>query len=470
MTATDRTHFQPERTDIAQLFERLPPQAPEAEMALLGSMVLDYQVIGEVVQLVNGADDFAAARNGAVYQALVDLYDHNQSVDLVQLKQWLDDRDMLEQVGGVDYLIEVAESVPHPTSAPYYARIVRDKALIRRLIAVAGQILQDAHTSSESAAEILDASEKAIFMLRDDGNRDEASRLKDLLQELYAQLESREGQFLTGLDSGFTQLNEMTSGLQASEMIIIAGRPSMGKTAVALNIAEYVAVTLNQPVAFFSLEMSKQQLAQRLLCSRSGIDSHKLRCNRLSGEDFAHLAHTMGQLNEAPLFIDDTPGMSLLALRAKARRMATRHDVKVIFVDYMQLMSAPGSESRQQEVSSISRGIKALARELNVPVVCLSQLNRSPEGREDHRPRMSDLRESGSIEQDADVVMMLHREEYYHNANPQWAEENPDKVGVSEVILAKQRNGPTGVVKLQFNASTTRFNNLAPGTAESAPF
>ena len=470
MTTATRAPFETSQAQLAKLFDAQLPQAPEAEMALLGSMVLDYQVIGEVIQVLKGAQDFANPRHGVIYEALVDLYDKNQSIDTVQLKQTLDDRGVLDQVGGVPYLVEIAESVPHTVSAPYYANIVRDKALLRQLIDTAGKILHDAHTSSEPAQDILDVSEQAIFMLRESGTSEDAAKLNELLQELYTQIESREGQYLTGLDSGFTQLNELTSGLQAGEMVIVAGRPSMGKTAFALNMAEHIAVTMSQPVAFFSLEMSKQQLAQRLLCSRSSIDAHKLRRNILSGDDFALLAATMGQLSEAPLYIDDTPGLSLLALRAKARRMAARFDVKAVFVDYLQLMNAPGSESRQQEVSLMSRGIKALARELNVPVICLSQLNRSPEGREDHRPRMSDLRESGSIEQDADVVMMLHREEYYHSSNPDWADQNPDKIGLAELVLAKQRNGPTGNVPLQFNAATTRFNNRASGHASEPPF
>ncbi len=461
MTTATRAPFDISHAQLAKLFDAQLPQAPEVEMALLGSMILDYQVIGDVIQILKGAEDFANPSHGVIYESLVGLYDKNQSVDTVQLKQTLDDRGVLDQVGGVSYLVEIAESVPHAVSAPYYANIVSDKALIRRLIDAAGKILHDAHTSSESAQHILDVSEQAIFKLRESRTSDDAVKLNDLLQELYTQIESREGQHLTGLDTGFTLLNELTSGLQASEMIVVAGRPSMGKTAFALNIAEHIAVSMNQPVAFFSLEMSKQQLAQRLLCSRSGIDAHKLRRNILSGDDFALLATTMGQLSEAPLYIDDTPGLSLLALRAKSRRMAARFEVKCIFVDYMQLMNAPGSESRQQEVSFISRGIKALARELNMPIICLSQLNRAAEGREDHRPRMSDLRESGAIEQDADAVMMLHREEYYHGSNPDWAEQNPDKVGLAELVLAKQRNGPTGNVPLQFNAATTRFNNRA---------
>ena len=460
-TATPRLAFDSQKIDLAKLFDKLPPHAPEAEMALLGSMMLDASVIGEVVQILTSAEDFANQRHAALYQVLVDLYDRNQSIDLVQLKQRLADMGTLEQLGGVAYLVELAESVPHTAGAAYYARIVHEKGLLRRLIDASGRILHRAHTSAEPAEQLLDAAEKEMFLLRENRSSTDGTQLGTLLHEFYSQLEAREGQILTGLDSGFTQLNEMTSGLQKGEMIIVAGRPSMGKTAFATNIAEHIAVVMNQPVAFFSLEMSKQQLAQRLLCSASGVDSHRVRRNMLSGEEFGQLASTVGRLSESPFFIDDTPGLSLLALRAKARRLAARHDIKAVFVDYLQLMSAPDADSRQQEVSLISRGIKALARELNVPVICLSQLNRSPEGREDHRPRMSDLRESGSIEQDADVVMMLHREEYFHN-NPEWADENPDKVGVAEVILSKQRNGPTGTVHLQFNGSTTRFHNLAP--------
>lgn len=464
-----RPGFATQRIDLPKLFEKLPPAAVEAEMALLGSMILDQQVIGDVLQSINGASDFSVGKHQALYQALVDLYDQNQSVDMVQIKQWLTDRGVLEQAGGLSYLIEIVESVPHAAGAQYYAKIVRDKSLVRHLIEVAGQILHDAHTSTDTADEVLDASEKAIFMLREAQSAQDAAKLDELLQELYAQLEAREGEYLTGLDTGFAQLNELTSGLQKSEMIIVAGRPSMGKTAFALNLAEHISVTMRQPVAFYSLEMSKQQLAQRLLCSRSGVDSQKLRRNMLDSNEFELLHTTMDQVRESPLYIDDTPGLSLMVLRAKARRMVSQHQVKAVFVDYMQLMSAPGSESRQQEVSEISRGIKSLARELNVPIICLSQLNRSPEGREDHRPRMSDLRESGSIEQDADVVMMLHREEYYHT-DPEWADDNADKMGVAEVILTKQRNGPTGTVGLQFNANTTRFNNLTRLGSSDPPF
>ncbi|MBI1335576.1 MAG: replicative DNA helicase [Phycisphaera sp.] len=447
------------RESVAKLFDKLPPHAIEAEMSLLGSMILDPRVIGDVVQIVTGQGDFYNTRHAAIYQVLVDLYDKNELLDMVQLRQRLADVGQLEAVGGVEYLIELAEAVPSATSAPHYAKIVADKAILRRLIDAAGKILFDAHTSPEPVETQLDVAERSIFDLAEDRTSDDAQKLHVLLQETYEKLEAAEGHALTGVETGFFELDEMTSGLQKGEMIIVAARPSMGKTALALNIAEHMAAVNHTSVAVFSLEMSKQQLAQRLLCSRSGVDSHRMRRNMLQGDDYQRLQMAMAELTDAPMYIDDTPGLSLLALRAKARRLYNRHSIQAIFVDYLQLMSAPGSENRQQEVSTISRGIKELARELGVPVVCLSQLNRSPEGREGHKPRMSDLRESGSIEQDADVVLMLHREEYYHDQ--EWKDANPDKVGTAELIITKQRNGPVGTVNLQFNGGTTRFNNLA---------
>ncbi len=446
--------------DLAQLFDKLPPHALEAECALLGSMILDWHVIGEVIQLVQGPQDFYKPAHARIYSILVELYDANQPVDMVHLNQRLVDLGELERVGGLDYLIQLAESVPSAAAAAHYARIVHEKALLRRLIDAAGKILHDAYHSAEPVSDLLSAAEQEIFRLAEFGEARDTSHLKVLLQELYARLEAHDGRPVTGLETGFFELDELTNGLQRGEMIIVAARPSMGKTALALNMAEHIAITRKQPVVVFSLEMSKQQLAQRLLCSRSGVDLHRLRRNMLSTDEFARLASTVGELSDAPFFIDDTPGLSLLQLRAKARRLAARHDIAAVFVDYLQLMAVPGAESRQQEVSLLSRGIKAMARELDVPVVCLSQLNRAPELREGHRPRMSDLRESGSIEQDADVVMMLHREEYYHT-EPDWKQENPDSVGTAEVIITKQRNGPTGTVKLTFDGPTTRFKNYS---------
>ncbi|MFW6060120.1 MAG: replicative DNA helicase [Phycisphaeraceae bacterium] len=454
----DRNTFDPRQGELAKLFEKLPPHAPEAEAALLGSMILDWRVVGEVVQIIKSAEDFYTPAHAAIYEALVELYDLHQSIDVVQLNQRLKDKQQLDKVGGVDYLVELAESVPSAASAAHYAQIVRDKAVLRHLIDAAGHILYDCYHAGDAAQDLLEKAEQKVFELRSTGGENEASDLKSLLQETYSQLEAEDGRLVTGIETGFYELDEMTNGLQKGEMIIVAARPSMGKTAFALNIAEHIAAVNKQPCAIFSMEMSRQQLAQRLLCSRSAVDSNKLRRNMLNDDDFGKLAMAVGDLSEAPLYIDDTPGLTLLGLRAKARRMAARYDIQAVFVDYLQLMSQPGAESRQQEVSTISRGIKALARELNVPVICLSQLNRQAEGREGHRPRMSDLRESGSIEQDADVVSMLHREDYYHRGEEDYVDTN-----VAEVIVAKQRNGPTGVVKLQFTGQTTRFNNLAHG-------
>lgn len=456
-----RRFFEPRRIEIKDLFDKLPPNALESEYALLGSMILDWRVCGEVLGIVKGGDDFYRPSHAAIYDTLIELYDTQQSIDMVQLHQRLKDKGTLESIGGVEYLMELAESVPSASSAAHYARIVRQKAVLRRLIEQAGLILYDAYNSDEPADDLLDKAERAIFEIADRKGEDSTAHLKDLLQETYERLENHDGRLVTGVETGFLELDEMLNGMQKGEMIIVAARPSMGKTAFALNIAEHVSANRGRPVAVFSLEMSKQQLAQRLLCSRSGVDSHKLRRNMLGRDDFGQLAQAVGELSEAPFYIDDTPGLTLLGLRAKARRLAAMHHIEAVIVDYLQLMAAPGADSRQQEVSNISRGIKALARELNVPVVCLSQLNRQAEQREGHRPRMSDLRESGSIEQDADVVMMLHRESYYHRGDTEWEESNPDKINTAEVIIAKQRNGPTGTVELIFNGSTTRFYDAA---------
>ncbi|XAM00991.1 replicative DNA helicase [Phycisphaeraceae bacterium D3-23] len=448
-----------ERTiDVGKLFDKLPPSAIEAECALLGSMILDWRVCGEVVQIVKSPEDFYKPAHGTIYKALVELYDHVQSIDMVQLAQKLTDQGALDKVGGVDYLIELFESVPSAVSAGHYAQLVREKALVRKLIDASATVMHDCYHTDDPADDLLNKAGQLIFKIQEKRGIDDAADLHALLEETMEKLEAHDGRAVTGIETGFFELDEMTNGLHPGEMTIVAARPSMGKTAFMLNIAEHIATVNKIPVGVFSLEMSKQQLAQRLLCSRSGVDSQKLRKNMLSRDDFGQLQMTVGELAEAPMYIDDTPGLNLMALRAKARRMATEHHIKCLFVDYLQLMSDPGANSRQEEVSSLSRGIKALAREISVPVICLSQLNRAAEQREGHRPRMSDLRESGSIEQDADVVAMVHREDYYHRADPDYEPNH-----LSEIIIAKQRNGPTGVVKLTFHGPTTRFNNLAAG-------
>lgn len=449
--------------EIGALFEKQPPHAIQAEMALLGAMILDWQVVGEVAQVLKGGDDFYKPQHAAIYEVLVELYDQAQSIDMVQLNQRLIDKQMLEEVGGLTYLADLVDGTPSASEAPRYARIVRDKAVLRRLIEATGSVLHECYHSDEPVGELLDRAETAIFEIAEKKGDDAPSGLKELLEETFEKLERDDGRVITGMETGFYELDEMTNGLQPGEMVIIAARPSMGKTAFAINIAEHMAATNKIPVAVFSLEMSKQQLAQRMLCSRSGVDSQRVRRNMLSRDDFGKLTLTVGELSEAPMFIDDTAGLTLMGLRAKARRLKQRHDIQAIFIDYLQLMSAPsaGRDGRQNEVSAISRGVKALARELSLPVVCLSQLNRQAEQREGHRPRMSDLRESGSIEQDADVIMMLHREDYFHRGDEEYEDNN-----IAEVIINKQRNGPTGVVKLHFHGATTRFQNLATSSQQ----
>ena len=448
--------------ETARLLKAMPPNAPEAEMALLGSMLIEPGVIGDIVGIIRSADDFFLDKHRTIYASLVEIYDRTASVDVVRLNQQLTDRQVLEAVGGLDYLVQLSESVPSAQFAGEYARAVRDKATLRQLIDASSSTVHDAFHSTEEAQFILELAEQKIFAIAQLRESTPLVHLSDLLRETMAHLEARDGAGLTGLSCGFEDVDEMTSGLQRGEMLIVAARPSMGKTALALNMMEGVALT-GQPVAMFSLEMGRQQLVQRLLCAKAGVDGQRLRRGTLLPADNQRLMAACDALQSSKIFIDDTPGLTLLQLRSKARRMKEKFGIECVFVDYLQLMSSGSrSESRQVEVSDISRGIKAMARELNVPVVCLSQLNRAAEQREGHRPRMSDLRESGSIEQDADVIMMLHREEYYHQGDPDWSDNNLDKVGTAELIFAKQRNGPTGVVKLVWDQHSTCFRSFSP--------
>ena len=461
--------------DAARLFEREMPHSVEAEMALLGSMILDPAVVGEVLGKVAKPEQFYAEKHGLIFKALLELYDKQNSGDLVQLVNALRGWGVLERVGGLAYLDELAGAVPSAANAPYYAAIVEGKHKLRRLIEAAGQILSDAYTAGgvgEQAQEIIDRAETAVFEIAQEAQSSDSAHLAELLHEELERLEAMEGKGISGVSTGYRDFDDMLKGLQQGEMIIVAARPSMGKTALALNLAEQIAMGGRSPhepaggtptpVGFFSLEMSKQAVTQRMLSAYAGIDMSIFRSGkRFENGDFQTLVKKCGMLGEAPIHIDDTPGLTVMGLRARARRMVAMHGVKAIMVDYLQLLTSPSQarESRQVEVSAISRGIKALARELNVPIVCLSQLNRGTEQREGNRPRMSDLRESGSIEQDADVVVLLHREEYYHINNPEWKDANPEKVGLAELIIAKQRNGPTGVVKLTWDNRSTRFKN-----------
>ncbi len=439
--------------------EAMPPNALEAEGSLLGSILIDPTVLNDVQLILHGTDDFFKKANGTLYTLMAELYDKYETVDLVQLEQVAKDRKLLEAVGGVDYLVKVAQAVPSAASASHYARLVKDKSVVRQLIAAAGEILHDAHEKPEDPTDILSEAERRIFSIAQQSEQRHAEQLDDLLNDAIRQLEENDGRIITGVSTGYPNLDEITSGLQPGEMIIVAARPSMGKTALALNIAENMTMR-DVPVALFSLEMSRQQLVQRLLSSRASVSGHNIRRNMLSDRDMAAIIQAADDLMKRPLFIDDTPSLSITQLRAKARRLKQSHDIGVVILDYLQLMtSGKRAESRQQEVSEISRGVKALARELNVPVICLSQLNRAAEQREGHRPRMSDLRESGSIEQDADVVAMLHRESYYHMNDQSWFEQNEDKHNLAELIIAKQRNGPTATVKLTWDNTCTRFHD-----------
>ncbi len=437
---------------IARQFDRLPPHSIESEMCLLASMMLDKEIIGDIIPLVE-RESFFQADHQVLFELLVRLYDQNQAIDALLVREELQKRQLLEEIGGTEYLAQILNSVPSSAHGKHYAGIVREKALLRQLIAASNDVLRDAYAPHEQADLVLDKAEKRIFEIAQKKVGSHAYSLEHVLHEVFEMITER-GQ--RGLETGFFELDEMLNGLQNGELIIIAARPSMGKTALAMNIVEHVAANNQLPCAVFSMEMSRQQLTQRLLCSRGKIDSQKLRKGTISSADFHCLTETVAALSKAPVWVDDSPGLTILELRAKARRLALKEGIKLIMIDYLQLMDNPGVDSRQQQISEISRGIKSVARELNIPVVCLSQLNRATEGRDGHRPRMSDLRESGSIEQDADVVALLHREDYYKKNDPDFLPDN-----LAELIIAKQRNGPTGTVKMTFMDREVRFANLA---------
>jgi replicative DNA helicase len=443
--------------------DRVPPHDVEAEIAVLGSMMLDPEAAGRVVALLK-PDHFYRGPHADVFQVLTDLYDANRAIDVVLLREELQKRGILEKVGGTSFLSRVMASVPTAANAEHYARIVKDAGLRRAVIQASNEIEREAYEGGRDSGELVDFAESKFFDLDHRGGEGEAVHIKDVLHDTFQRIDAMQGQEgrLTGVPTGFYDLDDMTSGLQKGELIVVAGRPSMGKTTFCLNIAEHAASNEGFAVAIFSLEMSKQNLVQNMLCSRARVDAHKLRRGFLADEDWGRISGAVGKLSEAKIFIDDTPGLSPLLLRAKARRLKAQHDVALIVIDYLQLMEVPhmsrgGDASRQAEISYISRSLKGLARELEVPIIALSQLNRGVDSREDHRPRMSDLRESGAIEQDADVVMFLYRPEYY--------ELDPDRraelAGQAECIVGKQRNGPTGTVTLTFIAQYMRFENAA---------
>jgi len=433
---------------------KVPPQNIEAEIAVLGSMLLEEDAIPLVLELVDGFC-FYKDSNRKIFEAIMSLYDAHKVVDLITLTDELKKKDMLDDIGGATYLTSLVDNVPTAANVQYYAKIVKERSILRSLITNATQIVKEGFESKDNVDQLLDRAERLIFEISDHRAESGYAPIKDIIKDSIETIDKlyQRKAHVTGLPTGFVDLDIKTAGLQASDLIVVAGRPSMGKSALAVSIAEHIGVIEKIPVAFFSLEMSKEQLVQRMLCSHARVDAHKVRSGYLSPSDWPKLTAAAGKLSEAPIYIDDTPAISALELRAKARRMKSHHDIKMCVVDYLQLMRGSGSiENRQQEISEISRSIKALARELDVPIIAISQLSRAVETRQDHRPQLSDLRESGAIEQDADLVILLLREEYYTPT-----EENK---GIAEVIIAKQRNGPVGSVRLTFIKEYMRFENL----------
>ncbi|HEX8180354.1 MAG TPA: replicative DNA helicase [Pyrinomonadaceae bacterium] len=439
-----------------QMLERPLPHSADAERAILGAIILDNNLINQAIELLR-PDDFYVRAHQLVIRAMITLSERGSEINPILLGEELRREGWLEQVGGVAFISELTYGLPHFSNLAHYAKIVRDKSLLRNLVRAANKITSEALEEEDEAELILDHAEQMIFALADERTRQGFAHIKPVAENILEKVQEMSGRnaMLTGLTTGFTELDRLTSGLQPSDLIIVAARPSMGKTSLCLTLAQNSAIQAGAVVGVFSLEMSKESLVMRMLCSEAHVDAHRFRSGFLNREEWGRLAGALGTLAEAKIFIDDTPGISVLEMRAKARRLkAEQKQLDLIIVDYMQLMSGSSRrvESRQQEVSQISRELKGLAKELNVPLVALSQLSRAPESRSDHRPQLSDLRESGSIEQDADLVAFIFREEQYNRT-----EEN---AGLAEIIIAKQRNGPTDTIKLAFLKEFTRFENM----------
>jgi len=442
---------------------RVPPHDLDAEMSVLGSILLDPLSVAKVLQFLH-PEDFYRENNGQVYRAALDLFAAGEPIDNVTLAAQLQTMGMLDRVGGRTQLASMQSAVPTAANIEYYGRIVKEKAYKRRLISAGSNIAGFGYDDGVEAEEAINQAQSLVFGVADDRDQRELAKLYDLLgpamERISLQMES--GQGVIGVPSGFHDLDRMTGGFKDSDLIIVAGRPSMGKTSLALNIALHAALNATKAVAIFSLEMSKEQLTERLLTEQAQIDAQRLHRGLLSEAEFDRVSNALGPLGEAAIYIDDTPAMDELTLQLKARQAKMRHNVDLIVVDYLQLMHgrSRGDDNRVQEVSSISRALKGLARELRIPVIAISQLSRAPEQRPDKRPILSDLRESGAIEQDSDVVMFLYRPEYY---------KSDERPGIAEVIVAKHRNGPTGMIELKFRRDHTRFYNLEtrrpePGT------
>jgi replicative DNA helicase len=442
--------------------DRTLPHNLEAEKSVLGAILINNHAFNQAAEIIDSADFFRDAHR-RIFDKMVLLTDRSDPVDLVTLKDELTKSSELEDVGGPAYISALTDGVPRSANIEHYARIVKEKSTLRRLIQSANEVLVRAYDAEEDADDLLDEAERSIFQIAEGRMRSGFVRVGELVDSGYQLIEQMQAQrgLVTGVPSGFTDLDEMTSGFQKSDLVIVAARPSMGKTSLVMNMAVNCAVDAGKSVGIFSLEMSKEQLFMRMLTSESRVDAHRFRGGFLGEQDYARLVEAFARLHDAKIFIDDTPGVGILEMRAKCRRLKLEHGLDMIIIDYLQLMQGRGRfESRQQELSSISRAIKILAKELEVPILALSQLSRAPETRADHRPQLSDLRESGALEQDADVVMFIFREDMYAVEG----ERNPESEGTAELIIGKQRNGPTGSMRLAFLKQYTRFENLASGS------
>jgi replicative DNA helicase len=438
-----------------QFLEKPLPSSPDSERVILGAILLDNQLISQAIEYLS-KDDFYSPLHRRIFNAMMSLFERSERIDPILIGEELKKDGSIDLIGGIAAITNLTYGLPHFSDILDYARIVKSKATVRNLIKVCNQITSEALAEEEEAEIILDHAEQMIFALADERTRQGFAHVKPIAETVLAKVQEyarRETHALTGLATGFRELDQMTSGLQKTDLIIVAARPSMGKTALCLTLAQNAAILEKAVVAVFSLEMSKEQLVMRMLSSEARVDAHRFRTGYLTRDEWGRLAQSIGTLSEAKIFIDDTPGISVMEMRAKTRRLvAEQKKLDLVVVDYMQLMSGSRrTESRQQEVSQISRELKGLAKELDVPVVALSQLSRAPEARNPPKPLMSDLRESGSIEQDADVVAFIYREEYYKQSD--------ENAGIAEILISKQRNGPTGSIKLAFLKEFTRFEN-----------
>ena len=437
--------------------ERTLPHNLEAERSVLGAILVHNDAFNLAAQVIDSSDFYRDAHR-RIFERMVQLNERNQAIDFVTLKEELGRAGEIDEVGGPSYVAALADGVPRATNVEYYARIVKEKSTLRSLIFAANKILTNAYEADQESDLILDEAESSIFAVADDRLKAGFVPMRDLVKDSFPKIEQlfEQKRLVTGVPTGFVDLDEMTRGLQPGDLVIVAARPSMGKTSLVLNMAQYVAIQPEHTVGFFSLEMSKESLFLRLLTSEAQIDSHRLMSGAIGQKDYGRISHALESLSAMRLFIDDTANIGVMEMRAKARRLQKEHRLSLLVVDYIQLMSGRGRfENRTLELASISRSLKGLAKELKVPIVVLSQLSRAPESRSDHRPQLSDLRESGALEQDADVVVLIYREDAY-NRDPN----NPD-AGTAELIVAKQRNGPTGTVRLAFLREQTRFANLA---------